>query len=312
MPAQKITQVKRKLSMSIKKRGLGRSLSDLGLNELLSRIKDEPAPLDQGNWQTDDAVLKQIAVDQIKPGKYQPRRELDDHALEELADSIRSQGIIQPIVVRPVEKGGYEIIAGERRWRAAKMAGLTTIPALIRSIPDEAAIAMALIENIQRENLNAIEEAIALQRLSQEFDLTHQQIATLVGKSRATISNLLRLLNLPPEVKTMLESRELEMGHARALLSLDEPRQQLVAKQIILKNYSVRETELYIRRLLNLSDIPIRTEKNLEVVQIEKSLSKRLGVRVTIKSKDDQKGKLIFHYKNEEQLQAVLAQLQSD
>jgi ParB family chromosome partitioning protein len=298
--------------MSIKKRGLGRSLSDLGLNELLSRIKDEPAPLDQGNWQTDDAVLKQIAVDQIKPGKYQPRRELDDHALEELADSIRSQGIIQPIVVRPVEKGGYEIIAGERRWRAAKMAGLTTIPALIRSIPDEAAIAMALIENIQRENLNAIEEAIALQRLSQEFDLTHQQIATLVGKSRATISNLLRLLNLPPEVKTMLESRELEMGHARALLSLDEPRQQLVAKQIILKNYSVRETELYIRRLLNLSDIPIRTEKNLEVVQIEKSLSKRLGVRVTIKSKDDQKGKLIFHYKNEEQLQAVLAQLQSD
>lgn len=300
--------------MSVKKRGLGRGLNDLGLNELLSRMKPQtdlsPAPIrEQGE---SDLELKYLAVDLIQPGKYQPRREMEGQALEDLAESIRSQGIIQPIVVRKIGSLNYEIIAGERRWRAAKIVGLNDIPVVIRDVPDNAAIAMALIENIQRENLNAIEEAIALQRLSQEFSLTHQQIATMVGKSRATISNSLRLLSLSPEIRQMVEKRELEMGHARALLSLDEERQRMVARKIVDKNLSVRDTELYIRRIINLSDIPTRVEKDEEWVRIEKSISKRLGARVTIKPKDDKKGKLIVHYKNADHLQAILAQLNNE
>jgi ParB family transcriptional regulator, chromosome partitioning protein len=295
--------------MSVKRRGLGRSLSDLGLNELLSQVaKEAPIKADVDDVNKQESDLKQIAIDAIVPGKYQPRRDMDEQALTELADSIRSQGIIQPIVVRKVAGNRYEIVAGERRWRAAKIAALKQIPALIRQIPDQAAIAMALIENIQRENLNAIEEAMALQRLNQEFTLTHEQIAAIVGKSRTTVTNSLRLLSLPQRIKQLVEKGELEMGHARALLSLDEPRQLHIADRIISKKLSVRETEDYIRCLLNLSDIPEYKPKDENLAKIEKTLTKRLGVRVTIKAKkDEHKGKLIVHYRNSEQLENVVA-----
>jgi ParB family chromosome partitioning protein len=292
--------------MTVKKKGLGRGLSDLGLNELLSRMTSEAKTVATPSTPADMASLTYLKMDALQPGKYQPRKGMDNHALEELAESIRSQGIIQPIVVRKIGLDRFEIVAGERRWRAASLAGLTEIPVIIREIPDNAAIAMALIENIQRENLNAIEEASALHRLSQEFSLTHQEIAKIVGKSRATISNLLRLLTLSPEIKLMVEKGELEMGHARAVLALDEGRQLQVAKQIALKGYSVRDAELYIRRLVNLADIPMPKERDETLTKIEKSLSKRLGARVTIKKKDDMKGKLIVHYRNPEQLEAVL------
>lgn len=300
--------------MSVKRKGLGRGLSDLGLNELLTRMKNEATTVNDAlaAEKSHDSELKQLAVGIIQPGKYQPRRDLDADSLEDLANSIRSQGIIQPIVVRAIANNRYEIVAGERRWRAAQIADLKEIPALIKSIPDDAAIAMALIENIQREDLNAIEEAMALQRLGDEFKLTHQQIAKIVGKSRATISNLLRLLSLPAEVKQMVEKGALEMGHARAILSLDEERQRQVANHIAAKNLSVRETEFYIRRLLNLSDIPIKKPKDPNLADIEKSLTKRFKARVTIKSKDESKGKLIVHYKNPEHLQAILEQIDSN
>lgn len=297
--------------MTVKKRGLGRGLSDLGLNELLSGMNMEHQKPLLNDSSQELANLKNLEITRIQPGKYQPRKDMDPQTLEELAESIRSQGIIQPIVVRKISAERYEIIAGERRWRAASIAGLKEIPVIIRDIPDNAAIAMALIENIQRENLNAIEEASALQRLVQEFALTHQEVAKIVGKSRATISNLLRLLHLSPEIKAMVEKGELEMGHARALLSLDEITQQRVARQIALKGLSVREAELYIRRLVNLSDIPMPKEINEHLVIREKTLSKRLGIRVTIKSKDEKKGKLIVHYRNPNQLEEMLSYLEA-
>ncbi len=294
------------MSTKTKKRGLGRGLSDLGLNELLSRMTTEDKQISVKDSNEETTYLKHLPLESIRPGKYQPRREIDNQTLEELAESIRSQGIIQPIVVRSINPNCYEIVAGERRWRAAKLVGLDNIPALVREIPDNAVIAMALIENIQRENLNAIEEAIALQRLSEEFKLTHQEVAKIVGKSRATISNLLRLLSLCDEVKQMVEKGELEMGHARALLSLDDDRQRQIANQIALKGLSVRETELYIRRLLNLADIPEPKEKDLNLIGREKALAKKLGVRVSIKEKEGKRGKLIIYYRSHEQLNVVL------
>jgi ParB family transcriptional regulator, chromosome partitioning protein len=295
--------------MPVKKRGLGRGLSDIGLNELLSRMTTDIKPVQVAEKQPEEEAvkLKQLPVDSIEPGKYQPRRELKEQSLQELAESIRSQGIIQPIVVRALPDDRYEIIAGERRWRAAKLANLTEIPVIIRQIPDEAALAIALIENIQREDLNAIEEAIALQRLITEFSLTHQQVAAIVGKSRASISNLLRLLSLPEEVKQMVDKGDLEMGHARALLSLDERQRIQTAQKIISKQLSVRETELYIKCLLNFSAPPEPKTKDLTLSQMEKTLSKQLGVRVAIKPKDDHKGKVIVYYRKSEQLQAILS-----
>lgn len=292
--------------MTVKKRGLGRGLSDIGLNELLSKTITENKTTP---GKTEDANLQNLNIDLIQPGKYQPRKDMDGQALEELAESIKSQGIIQPIVVRAIATNRYEIIAGERRWRAASLAGLKSVPVIIRDIPDNAAIAMALIENIQRENLNAIEEANALQRLSIEFSLSHQEIAKVVGKSRATISNLLRLLALGPEVKGMVEKGELEMGHARALLTLDADTQLKVAQQVVARNFSVRETELYIRRLNNLSENPVAKVKDQQIAKLEKELSKRLGARVAIKAKDDRKGKLIVYYRNPEQFEALVEAL---
>ncbi len=227
--------------MAAKKRGLGR-----GLDALLGG--SSPAKLQEEAVQADRRELQQIPLDLMQRGKYQPRRDMDPQALEELAQSIKAQGVMQPIVVRPIANGRYEIIAGERRWRASQQAGLEKIPALVRDVPDEAAIAMALIENIQREDLNPIEEAAALQRLQQEFQLTQQQVAEAVGKSRATITNLLRLIGLPEEIKTLLSHGDLEMGHARALLGLPAERQVEGARHVVAHGLTVRQTEALVRQ----------------------------------------------------------------
>ena len=224
--------------MATKKRGLGR-----GLDALLGAAST-PVGAERG-----EDTLRHLPLDIIQRGKYQPRQDMHTESLNELADSIRAQGVVQPIVVRGVGKGRYEIIAGERRWRAAQLAGLDTIPAVLRDVPDQAAIAMALIENIQRENLNPLEEARALTRLIEEFDMTHQQAAEAVGRSRAAVSNLLRLLELNDDVKKLVAAGTLEMGHARALLGLSGPAQSQAARQVAARGLSVRETEQLVRRL---------------------------------------------------------------
>jgi len=224
--------------MAVKKRGLGRGLDAL-LGGSMANVVDGPKGAD----------LREVPVDLLQPGKYQPRTDMHPESLEELANSIKAQGVVQPIVIRPIGGDRYEIIAGERRWRAAQIAGLHEIPAVVRDVPDEAAIAMALIENIQREDLNPIEEAIALQRLIDEFEMTHQQAAGAVGRSRAAVSNLLRLLTLNDDVRKMLEHGDLEMGHARALLALEGQVQSETARNVATKGYSVRETEQLVRRL---------------------------------------------------------------
>ena len=227
--------------MAAKKRGLG----ERGLGALLAGSK---VNLDQ-ELKDHDGELREVPIELIQRGRYQPRRDMDPAALQELADSIRQQGVMQPVVVRPISEGRYELIAGERRWRATQMAELDRIPAIIRDVPDEAAIAMALIENIQRENLNPIEEAFALQRLQDEFGLTQAQVAEAVGKSRTTITNLLRLSGLSEDVRIMLEHGDLEMGHGRAMLTLPPELQMQVAKQVVAKSLSVRQTEALVRRV---------------------------------------------------------------
>ena len=252
----------------VKKRGLGKSL-----DALLSYAGQE-----QPSHETDDKShekLCHLPVDLIQRGKYQPRREMDPEALQELADSIKSQGIIQPLIVRSIGDK-YEIIAGERRWRAAKLAGLSEVPVIIRSIPDEAAIAIALIENIQRENLNPIEEAFALARLIEEFGMTHQQVAEAVGKSRTSVTNLLRLLALPEEIKNMLEAGLLEMGHARTLITLHESMQLDTARMIVDKQLSVRETENLIRRLQIPAKAKSKKEIHPDILDLQQNLSQQI------------------------------------
>ena len=265
--------------------------------------------------------LAKLPLDLLQRGRYQPRLDMRPESLAELADSIRAQGVVQPIVVRPVESLGdgvsqrYEIIAGERRWRAAQMAGLSEIPAVIRHVPDEAAIAMALIENIQRENLNPLEEARALERLISEFGLTHQQAAEAVGRSRAGVSNLLRLLELAPEVCELLEHRQLEMGHARALLALEQRRRQVeVATLVAKKGLSVRETEALVRRLqapaagsAASGELPGR-DPNVE--RLEQDLAEKLGARVAIQQGSGGKGKLVVSYNSLDELDGILAHIQ--
>jgi ParB family chromosome partitioning protein len=281
-----------------KKRGLGKSLD--ALLAYTSTTLDHEEQTEQ---------LTQLSVDQLHRGKYQPRREMDPEALEELAHSIRKQGIIQPLIVRQAGEK-YEIIAGERRWHAAKLADLTHVPAIIRNIPDEAAIAIALIENIQRENLNPLEEAIALQRLIEEFTMTHQQVAEAVGKSRASVSNLLRLLVLPPKVKHLLEQGLLEMGHARTLITLPEELQVEAANLIVTKNLSVREIENWVRRLQN-PKTPAQTKpQDPDILRLQESLSKQLKMRVSMQCNAKGKGKLIIHYRNLRELDRLLLQIQ--
>jgi ParB family chromosome partitioning protein len=265
--------------------------------------------------------LAKLPLDVLQRGRYQPRVDMRAETLSELADSIRAQGVVQPIVVRPVESQGdgvsqrYEIIAGERRWRAAQMAGLSEIPAVIRHIPDEAAIAVALIENIQRENLNPLEEARALERLISEFGLTHQQAAEAVGRSRAGVSNLLRLLELAPEVCELLEQRQLEMGHARALLALEQRRKQTeVASLVAKKGLSVRETEALVRRLQAPSGGDAAAERlssrDPNVERLEQDLAEKLGARVAIQQGAGGKGKLVVAYNSLDELDGILAHIQ--
>ena len=282
--------------MAVKKRGLGR-----GLDALLG----QPLPANP-EVDSQDHQLKEIPVDLIQRGKYQPRRDMDPQALEELANSIRVQGVMQPIVVRPIEGDRYEIIAGERRWRATQLAGLDVIPAVIREVPDEAAIAMALIENIQREDLNPIEEAIALQRLQQEFELTQQQVADAVGKSRVTITNLLRLMSLAEDVKLLLERGDIEMGHARALLGLPPEQQTQAARQVVAKGLTVRQTEALVRQLLNPRREASHTRQNPDIERLQQDLAERIGANVTIQHGAKGKGKLVISYSSLDELDGVL------
>lgn len=293
--------------MVAKKRGLGR-----GLDALLSDVAAQDSPYaeqaDARQAADNQGDLRQMSLDDIQRGRYQPRRDLEPQALEELANSIRAQGVMQPIVVRPVAEGRYEIIAGERRWRAAQMAGLNTIPVIIRDVPDEAAIAMALIENIQRENLNPIEEAIALHRLQTEFELTQQQVADAVGKSRSTITNLLRLMNLTDEVKKMLEYGDIEMGHARALLALEGLVQIKAADEVVARGLSVRETELLVKRFQQPADTeekPVR-QPDEQLQQLAGELSQRFSVPVKIDATASGKGKISINFKSRDELDAIL------
>ena len=289
--------------MAIKKRGLGR-----GLDALLGG--STAATLEEEAVKVDSRELQHLPLDLIQRGKYQPRRDMDPSALEELANSIKVQGVMQPIVVRPIGGGRFEIIAGERRWRASQQAGLDKIPAMVREVPDEAAIAMALIENIQREDLNPIEEAVALQRLQQEFELTQQQVADAVGKSRVTIANLLRLIALPEEIKTLLAHGDLEMGHARALLGLPLEQQVEGARHVVARGLTVRQTEALVRQWLNSKDKPAEKAKaDPDINRLEQRLAEKLGAPVQIKHGAKGKGQLVIRYSSLDELQGVLAHI---
>ncbi len=290
-----------------KPRGLGRGLEAL----LTPQIKSPILEGEKYNGETTvkDGDLRKISTDKLSPGKYQPRKDMSVTALEELSLSIQSQGIIQPIVVRPLAEGEFEIIAGERRWRAAQLAQLTEVPCLIKDVPDESAVAIALIENIQREDLNAMEEAVALERLLTEFNLTHQEVAIAVGKSRATVTNLLRLNKLHDEVKTFLENGDIEMGHARALLALDNDLQAEAAGTVATKELTVRETEALIKKIKNPEDKRPIKEKDQESINIEKDLAYRLGLKVTLNHNEKGKGKLVISYSKFTELEKLLAKI---
>lgn len=283
--------------MAVKKRGLGR-----GLDALLGQASVNNNSADSSQ----DQQLRELPVDLIQRGKYQPRRDMDPQALEELASSIKAQGVMQPIVVRPIAGDRFEIIAGERRWRATQQAGLDSIPAVIRDVPDEAAIAMALIENIQREDLNPIEEAIALQRLQQEFELTQQQVADAVGKSRVTITNLLRLMALADDVKLLLERGDIEMGHARALLGLPAEQQTEAARQVVAKGMTVRQTEALVRQWLNPRQDAGAVRSNPDIERLQQDLAERIGADVKIQHGAKGKGKLVISYSSLDELDGVL------
>lgn len=283
----------------MKGKGLGRGLDAL----FDAGVREQP--------RADDA-LAQLPITQLQRGKYQPRTKMDQASLEELAASIRAQGVIQPILVRPVGGGRHEIIAGERRWRAAGMAGLSEVPVVIRDVPDQAALAMALIENIQRENLNPLEEAQGMQRLIDEFHLTHQNLAESVGRSRTAVTNALRLLNLSATVQRLLMDNKIDMGHARALLALDSKRQQEVANKVAEQNLSVRETEELVNRILNPAPIPARkSAKNTDrdVQRLAEDISEILGTTVQIRSGRKGSGKLIVSYSSNEHLETLIERL---
>ncbi|SDW79340.1 ParB/RepB/Spo0J family partition protein [Marinobacter mobilis] len=290
--------------MAAKKRGLG----ERGLGALLAGSK---VNLEQDSRDR-DGELRELPVDLIQRGRYQPRRDMDPAALQELADSIRQQGVMQPVVVRSIGEGRYELIAGERRWRATQMAELDRIPAIIREVPDEAAIAMALIENIQRENLNPIEEAFALQRLQEEFGLTQAQVAEAVGKSRTTITNLLRLIGLTEDVRLMLEHGDLEMGHGRAMLTLPPEQQLQVARTVVSKSLSVRQTEALVRRIQQQNENATTTEPGAidpNIRALQDDLSERLGARVSIAHGQRGKGKLVIEYSSLDELDGILGHI---
>jgi len=290
--------------MATKKRGLGR-----GLDALLGGATPIPATTEAAARSSD---LRHLPVDVMQRGKYQPRNDMHTESLEELAASIRAQGVVQPIVVRPISESKYEIIAGERRWRASQIAGLHEVPVVIRDVPDQTAMAMALIENIQREDLNPMEEATALQRLILEFELTHQEAADAVGRSRVAVSNLLRLFDLSEEVKQMVERGELEMGHARALLGLQGQAQIDAARRVASKGMSVRETEQLVRQ----AQAPEKKAKQSksaaddpDVRRLQEDLSERLGAQVKFQHTARGKGKLVIQYNSLDELDGILAHI---
>lgn len=287
----------------VKKRGLNRGLEALlqGSGSLdVDLTQDQPIAKDG---------LQELPVEWIQRGVYQPRRDIEPEALDELAASIRVHGIMQPIVVRSVGVDRYEIIAGERRWRAAQLAQLDSIPALIKEVPDEAAIAMALIENIQREDLNSIEEAFALQRLQQEFELTQQQVADAVGKSRSAIANLLRLLQLTEPVRLLLERGDLEMGHARSLLVLEGEKQLTSAREVVAKGLSVRQTEELVKKAQQTPKDEVIPAIDGDIDSLQNRLSETIGAVVTIKHATKGKGKLVINYSSLDQLDGIIARL---
>jgi len=284
----------------VKAKGLGRGLDAL----LLSG--EEDAQKNEGSLQT-------LLISELQPGKYQPRSIMQEEALLALSQSILKQGVMQPIIVRPVGNNQYEIIAGERRWRAAKLANLNEVPVIIKNIPDESALAMALIENIQRENLNPLEEAVGIKRLIDEFNMTHEEAADAVGKSRVTVSNLLRLLTLTKPVQDRLLNGKIDMGHARALIGLEGSQQIMLCEEIIQKNLSVREVEALVKNLQNgykTGSSPSSPKKtNADVRQLEESLAEALGASVTIDAKKNGSGILKVHYRNLEQLDEILKKI---
>lgn len=293
--------------MAAKKRGLGKGLEALLGSSGASAVEQgTPETVEQAEA---DGLLRKIPVEMLQRGVYQPRVDMHPDTLEELANSIRAQGVVQPIVVRPVAADRYEIIAGERRWRAAQLAGLHEIPAVVRDVPDQAAMAMALIENIQREELNPMEEAMALHRLIEEFGLTHQQTADAVGRSRASVSNLLRLLSLTEDVKRMLENGDLEMGHARALLALGGELQSQVARTVVGKGLSVRETERLVKRTLEHPEgKPKKAGQSVDpdIRRLEQDLGEKIGARVAIQHGAKGKGKLVIQYNSLDELDGIL------
>jgi len=281
-----------------KKRGLGR-----GLSELLGDVVTAPATTEKLQ------EVQKLPIEFLQRGKYQPRKDMDPEKLRELSDSIAAQGIIQPIVVRKIHDEKYEIIAGERRWRAAQLAELAEVPVLIKDIDDRSVMAVALIENIQREDLNALEEAEALHRLLDEFELTHQQIAESVGKSRTTVTNLLRLLDLAGEVKTLLSRGQLEMGHARALLGLDEARQIEIANKAVKQNLTVRAVEKLVRELHEEKPAAAQKKIDPDTLRLQRELSERTGAKVEISHQNGGKGKLIFNYTSLEELEGIIKKI---
>jgi ParB family chromosome partitioning protein len=288
-----------------KRRGLGK-----GLDALLTSTPNK-SPDDAIAAVSNHSELQHLPIEQLHQGKYQPRKDMSPEALEDLSNSIKSQGIIQPIVVRNISENSFEIIAGERRWRAAQLAKLDMVPCLIKNVADEAAIAIALIENIQREDLNAMEEAIALDRLLTEFELTHQEVADAVGKSRTTVSNLLRLNNLNSDVKTLLEHGDLEMGHARALLALEDDLQSNTARIVVSKELTVRETEALIKKVqLPVQEIEEKI-KDPDTQSLEQNLSEKFGSQVTISHNKKGKGKLVISYTNLDELDGIVARFRS-
>ena len=283
--------------MTQKKRGLGR-----GLSELLGDVVAAPVQEKSQDVQT-------LPIEFLQRGKYQPRKDMDPEKLKELSDSIAAQGIIQPIIVRKIAPEKYEIIAGERRWRAAQLAELQEVPVLVKDLDDRSVMAIALIENIQREDLNALEEAEALHRLLDEFELTHQQIAESIGKSRTTVTNLLRLLDLANEVKSMLSRGQLEMGHARALLGLEEGKQIEIANKAVKQNLSVRAVEKLVRELHD--DKPTVSAKKIDpdTLRLQRELSEKTGAKVEINHQENGKGKLIFSYTTLEELEGIIKKI---
>lgn len=277
-----------------KQKGLGR-----GLDALLAG---------SGTDATGEDALQNLAISQLQPGKYQPRTNMDQAALAELAESIKAQGIMQPILVRPVTDDRFEIIAGERRWRAAQLVGLAEVPVLIRKVPDESALAMSLIENIQRENLNPLEQALGIQRLINEFGMTHQTAGEALGNSRSTISNLLRLLNLSTPVQELMMQGKIDMGHGRALLPLNAAQQIKIANVIVHKQLSVRETEKLVNHLEHPAAKKI-TKPDRDLLRLQEDVSERLGAQVAIKPKKNGQGNIVIHYTSLDQLDDILRKL---